>query len=408
VSVLAAPAARRDVRIISLVAVAHAFSHFFQLALPPLFPLLRAEFGVGYVALGAVMSLFYAVSAIGQTTAGFLVDRFGARPILLGGLALFAASIGSASLAPTYWWLLLIAVPAGLGNCVFHPADFAIFNAGVTPGRLGRAFSVHSLYGNLGWTAAPVVVVGLSAIVGWRGALAAVAALGLLVAAVLSRQRALAVDHRPRAAGRKVAGPGSLADDLRILFQGPILMAFAYFVLIATALIGMQTFSVSAMMAAHEAPLAIATGALTGFLLGGATGILAGGIVADRTRRHDLVAASGLTSAAALTAVLAGAALAAPALMPVMALIGFSVGITNPSRDMLVRAATPTGASGKVYGFVYSGLDLGSSVTPLVFGGLLDHGHPRAIFAGAACFMLLAIATVVQVRRRAVRALASA
>ena len=253
----------------AVVGLAHGLSHFFQLSLPPLFPLLRDELGVGYAALGAVMSLFYIVSGIGQTTAGFLVDRFGARPILLGGIALFATAIASASLATSYWMLLPVAVAAGLGNSVFHPADFAIFNASVSPARLGRAYSMHSIFGNVGWAAAPLVVVGLSAAVGWRAALVTVGGLGLLAALALGTQASLMVDHRVRGAARRPTEPTSLADDVRVLLQAPILMAFAYFALIATALIGMQTFSVSAMVAVHEAPLGVATGALTGFLLGG-------------------------------------------------------------------------------------------------------------------------------------------
>jgi FSR family fosmidomycin resistance protein-like MFS transporter len=408
VSIAVAPALRRDVQVISLVGLAHGLSHFFQLSLPPLFPLLRDELGVGYAALGAVMSLFYIVSAIGQTSAGFLVDRFGARPILLGGIALFGASIAGAALATSYWMLLPVAVAAGLGNSVFHPADFAIFNASVSPARLGRAYSVHSICGNVGWAAAPVVVVGLSAGLGWRGALVVVGSLGLVAALALGTQSSLVVDHRMRSAARRGPASAGLAADVRVLTQTPILMAFAYFALVATALIGMQTFSVSAMVAIHDAPLGLATGALTGFLLGGATGILAGGLVADRTRRHDAVAAGGMLVAAMLTLALATGAVGITLLTPIMMLTGLSLGVTGPSRDMLVRAATPPGASGKVYGFVYSGLDLGSAITPLLFGWMLDHGAPRAIFVGIAAFMLLTIATIVQVRRQAARPLPSA
>ena len=167
---------RRDVHVIGLIAVAHFFSHFFQLTLPPLFPLLKTVFGVPYVALGLAMSVFYGASGIGQTLSGFLVDRIGAARVLLGGMALFASSVALAGLVPSYWMLLPVALLAGLGNSVFHPADYSILNASVDPRRIGRGYSVHSISGNLGWAVAPTVVVGLTASSGWRAALVTVGA----------------------------------------------------------------------------------------------------------------------------------------------------------------------------------------------------------------------------------------
>ena len=383
-----------DIRIIGLVAAAHFFSHFFQLTLPPLFPLLKEVWGVPYVALGLVMSVFYGASGIGQTASGFLVDRVGAHRVLLGGMALFSASVALSGLVPTYWLLLPVALLAGLGNSVFHPADYSILNASVDPRRIGRGYSVHSISGNLGWAAAPTVVVGLTAHFGWRVALVTVGAVGLAVVGLLATQLRAFVGGRPAERARSTTG-----REVRLLLTAPILSAFAYFAFIATALIGVQTFGVTTLMRIYETPLGLATGALTAFLVGGATGILAGGLLADRTRRHDIVAVAGLVTAAGFMMLLATGALA-PALLPVvLGLTGFCHGATGPSRDMLVRAATPPGASGKVFGFVYSGLDLGSCLTPLAFGWLLDHGDPRMLFVAVAILMLCTIATVAQVRR---------
>ncbi len=399
-------ALRRDVRIIGLVSSAHFLSHFFQLALPPLFPVLKSAFGVPYLAFGLVMSVFYTASGIGQTVSGFLVDRFGARRVLLTGLTLLAATIGLCGLTPSYWMLLPLAVLAGLGNSVFHPADYSIFNSAVSPRRLGRAYSVHGVSGSLGWTAAPVVVVGLTALAGWRAALLAVGALGLVVALLLYTQRSALAGKRPEA-NRAARHQEDLRSGVRLLFVAPVLMTFAYFVLLSISLVGMQTFGVSAIVQVYDAPLGLATGALTALLLGGAAGTLMGGFLADHTQRHDLVAATGMCVGAVFTLVIASGVPAPGAVPVLMGLTGLSLGVTSPSRDMLVRAATPPGASGKVYGFVYSGLDLGSTVTPLAIGWLLDHGEPRAVFVVSAIFMLLTIATVVQVRRHAVPATAS-
>ncbi len=398
----------RDVRVIGLVGSAHFFSHFFQLVLPPLFPILKEELGVPYVALGLLMGVLFAASGIGQTVSGFLVDRWGAARVLLAGMALLAGSIAAIGLTHSYGALLAVAVLAGLGNSVFHPADYSIFNASVNARRLGRAYSVHGICGNLGWTAAPAVVVGLTGLYGWRAALMIVGVVGLGAVALLATQSHFLADGGGRGAARTMGRPRSLADDLRLLTAAPILAAFGYFTLLAISLIGMQTFSVAALMAIYHVPLGLATGALTAMFLGSALGVLAGGFLADRTSRHHLVAAGGMTAGAVLALVLASAVPPTALLPVVMALAGFFLGSTSPSRDMLVRAATPPGASGKVYGFVYSGLDLGSSLTPLAFGWLLDHGEPRAVFVMAAVFMLLTIGTVVQVRRHGVPAVARA
>ncbi|HYB69636.1 MAG TPA: MFS transporter [Candidatus Bathyarchaeia archaeon] len=398
---IARPGLRGDVRVIGLISVAHFFSHFYQLVLPPLFPLLKTVFDVPYVALGLTMSVFFGASGIGQTCSGFLVDRLGAHRVLMGGMALFAGAIALAGLVPTYWMLLPVTLLAGLGNSVFHPADYSILNASIDPRRIGRGYSVHGISGSLGWAVAPTVVFTLTEHVGWRAALVTVGALGCVVVALLATQGAAFAAARARARGQ-----GTVAN-LRVLLSAPILSAFAYFALIATALIGVQTFGVTGLMRVYETPLALATAALTAFLLGGAGGTLVGGVLADRTSRHDLIAASGLFLTASLMMLLATGTLSSSLLPVILAIAGFSQGATSPSRDMLVRAATPAGASGRVFGFVYSGLDLGSCLTPLAFGWILDHRDPRMLFAVVAVLMLATIGTVVQVRRSARPATAS-
>jgi FSR family fosmidomycin resistance protein-like MFS transporter len=330
---------------------------------------------------------------------GFLVDHLGARRVLPAGMALLAGAMGLAGLTSTYWALAVASILGGFGNSVFHPADYSIFNASVSSARLGRAYGIHGICGNLGWAAAPAVVVGLAGPLGWRGSLLTVGAVGVTAAVALSTQGATLADRVEPALRGATSAPG-LGASVKLLLAPSILTAFAFFAFIATSLIGIQTFSVSAMVQIFDAPLGLATGALTAFLLGSATGILVGGFMADRTRRHDLVATCGLVAGASLSLIIASAAPTLTFLPGVMALMGFCLGTISPSRDMLVRAATPPGASGKVYGFVYSGLDLGSCLTPLLFGWFLDHGEPRMVFVTSATFMLLTIATAVQVRRR--------
>jgi MFS family permease len=391
--------ARRDLRIIGFVSAGHFTSHFFQLTLPAVFPLLRGQFDVSYVALGFIVSVFYAASGVGQTISGFLVDRFGARRVLLTGFTVFATAMALAGMSVSYWMLVAITPFAGLGNSVFHPADYAIFNDVVDPRRLGRAYSVHSVLGNLGWVAAPIVIVGCSALFGWRIAVTAAGVAGLGVALVLAWQTRGLADHRaPRTAP---ASPGSgVLRDLRVLMIAPVLLAFVYFALLSTAYVGIQTFGVPALVSIYGAPLSLATGALTGFLLGSTAGTLAGGFLADRTRRHGLVAGVGMLPCVALTLAVAGGGLPLGVIAGALGFVGFFLGVTQPSRDMLVRDATPRGASGKVFGFVYSGLDLGSALTPPALGWVMDRGEPRAVFFAIAAFMVVTLVTVLEVRRR--------
>jgi len=399
--------AAADARLIAIVCAGHTLSHFYSLVLPPLFPVLRGELRVSYAALGALITAWATASAISQPVSGFLVDRFGARRVLASGLVLLSSAIALAGMAPSYWALVPIMALAGLGNGVFHPADYSIFNSRVDPKRLGRAYSAHSSSGSLGWVLAPIVVGGLTAMGGWRMAVTSVGAVGVLAAVFISRQRAL--DDGPRRApARAEIGAPALAAEIRPLLTPPILMAFAYFALIAASMSAMQAFAVTTMVAIYDTPLTMAAGALTAYLLGSAAGVICGGFAADRMRRHDVFASGGMAVAAALTLLFASGAPPAALLAALLALIGFAKGATNPSRDMLVRAATPRGASGQVFGFVYSGLDVGTLVMPPIYGWLIDRGQPRAVFVVAAALMALTIVTVLEVGRQGHAARATA
>ncbi|MBI3824960.1 MAG: MFS transporter [Candidatus Rokubacteria bacterium] len=386
-----------DVRVIATVGAAHTISHFFQLALPPLFPLIKAELDVSYLALGLVLTASFVGSGISQPISGFLVDRFGALRVLVTGMVLLAGGIGLVGLAPTLAVLVPLAFLAGLGNGAFHPADYALLNASVDPSRVGRGYSMHSIGGNLGWVLSPIVTVGLSQAFGWRTALVVIGALGLVAAAVLARQGRALADHR--ALARPHAG--GLLGDVRSLLTAPILLVFSYFAVLAMAWVGLQSFLVPVLTAMYAVPLGVAGAALTGFLIGNSSGILAGGVLADRTARHDRVAGAGVVAAGLLTLVVASGRAPIGGVIALLACAGFCIGVTTPSRDMLVRQATPAGASGKVFGFVYSGLDLGSCLMPLLFGWLLDRNEPRAVLGLTAALLVLMVFTVLRVRRRA-------
>ncbi|MEO8137181.1 MAG: MFS transporter, partial [Betaproteobacteria bacterium] len=367
-----------------------------------LFPQLKAEFNVSYAELGIVMTVFYVMSGVCQTLAGFAVDRYGARRVLLFGIAMIALPALLMALASSFWTLLLGAALAGLGNSVFHPADFTILNTRVDPRRLGHAFSVHGVAGSLGWAAAPLSVTALGAAFGWRGALLLAGAGGLVLLGILYANRRVFATDAEAASLRLIDAERRLrsAGGLGPLLTAPVWLCFGYFLMLAMALTGLQSFAIPALMDLSQIALTSATMALTCYFLGNTAGTLTGGFAAGWTRRHDLVAAGGMGAGAILFFLVAAGLVDSWLLLPVFTLSGFASGITGPSRDLIVRGATPKGATGRVYGFVYSGLDTGAAMAPALLGYLLDHGRPAGVFLFIAVALLLGVGTVMQVRQR--------
>jgi FSR family fosmidomycin resistance protein-like MFS transporter len=402
---ITADSTRRDVKVIALVAAAHGCSHFYQLVLPPLFPFITQSLGIGFEEAGLLVACFYGVSGLAQTPAGFLVDRFGARRVLLGGLALAATTVTLMSLMPSFWVAIPLVVMAGLGNSVFHPADYSILSHTVSKSRMARAYGVHTFSGNIGWAAAPITMLPLAAVVGWRGALAIAGVTGLGIALFLASQSGvLATAHAERTTISTTFAKSPRASTLALLASAPILLCFAYFFLLSVSLTGNQTFMPAALNQLYGTSLATAGVALSAYLATGSLGIIVGGIAADRTQRHDGIVAAGLLVAAAIMITVGFVPLPDLAIVAAVALAGFASGTTTPSRDMLVRGATPVGATGKVFGFVYSGLDLGAAVTPPVLGFFLDRGEPQMVFVLSAAALVLTIATAFRVgKARAAR-----
>lgn len=388
-------------RVLSAVSGAHFVSHVHILALPPLFPLLRDGFGVGFVELGLVLTLFNVVTMLTQAPVGFWVDRIGPQRALVAGLLLGGLAFVLAGVLGSFTGLLAAAVLAGLANAVYHPADYAILGARMHEGHVGRAFSIHTFAGYLGGAMAPAFMLGAAWAFGVGGALVAVGLLGPLAALPLLRGAAA---ERP--AVRPPLAPGETKPRL---VSATVLVLMGFFVMIALAQGAVQSFGVSAWAASRGLDLVTGNMALTAWLALSAAGVLAGGWVADRTRRHGAVAAAGFTAAGVL--ILVGGLVAMPgwALIAVMGASGFLSGLIMPSRDMLVRAAAPPGQAGAVFGIVSTGFNIGGVAGPPAWGWLLDHGQPHGIFLGAAACMGLAVAiAAAQDLRRQRRALAAA
>ncbi len=385
------------VRIVGAVSAAHFVSHYYILLLAPLLPFVRADYGVSYTEIGFAFAAFNGVSAALQTPAGFLVDRLGARILLIAGLAIGAGAFMVAGAVDSFWVMVAMFALAGVGNTVYHPADYALLSHHVPADRIGQAFSVHTFAGMLGSAAAPASLLMMQSLWGWRGAFIGTGILGFAVAAVL-----LAV--RDNAEIKTITAPrdaaATTAVGWRLLLSAPILLNLVFFVLLAMMSGGIYNYSVVALGALYATPVTTANAALSGNLLLSAIGVLIGGVLVGRTTRHGAVATLGLAGIALFTALIAQIDLGTLALIAAMSAAGFCSGVIMPSRDMIVRAVTPPGSFGKVFGFVTTGFNIGGIISPLIFGAIMDHGGPRLVFLLVAAFSLIAIVTVATRPRR--------
>jgi len=399
---------RQDAPTIGVVSFAHGLSHFCQLVVPPLFPFIGAAFGLSNTQLGALMSVFFVVSFAGQAAAGFVVDRFGAARVLYAGLALLALAALGLGASPSYAVMLVFMAVAGLGNSVFHPVDFSILNARVSAPRLGHAYAAHGISGSLGWALAPVFVVGVAQATGsWRAALFAVAGLVALVllGVWLSRQW-LAVEPEaapapragaPGAAGSAAAAGAGALDFLRL---PAVWSCFAFFLIASMALGAMKTFAPQAAGQLHQIAPAQVAMYLSIFMACSAAGMVLGGHLARDPSRSAHIVGLGFGSAALMALLLGLGDWSALTVAVLFGLMGVGTGVAGPSRDLLVKAATPKGATGRVYGVVYSGLDVGMTVSPLVFGLLMDAGAYREMWLLLAALQGLLIVAAFNVRRQ--------
>jgi MFS family permease len=382
-----------DNRIISLVCSAHFVSHFYILVLPPLFPFIREFYGVSYTQLGFALTAFNVTTALCQTPAGFLVDRIGARSVLVCGLVLGAICLAVVGLIPSFWLLVAMFAVFGIANGVYHPADYAILSQLVSQERAPQAFSLHIFAGFLGTAVTPATMLILQGVLGWQGAFVAASMMGLLVAVALVAQPAALFEAPPKPV--RAAGKEKDKGGWSLLLSGPILLNLLFFVMITFSTTGVQNYSAVALHEAYGTPIGIANTALTANLMLSAFGVLAGGVVAARVGRPEWIAAGSFLGIALTGAVIGIADLGFALLLVVMSLNGFVNGLMQPSRDMIVRAVTPEGQFGKVFGFVTTGFNIGGIIAPLLFGWVLDAGHPRAVFFLVCGLSLLAILTLI-------------
>jgi len=396
---IAAPVAKaRDFRVISLVGAAHFMSHVYVLMLPPLFIYARGEYGVSFEQLAYAMAAFGICSASLQVPAGFVVDRFGSGALLIAGLALSATGVAIVGLVPAYWALILGYALLGVANTVYHPADYAILSHGVSAPRMAQAYSIHTFLGMAGQAAAPAFMLAMASLFdNWRSGFLGIAVITYAVAAVLLLQKdALSDRHvaQREDGARKHAPMMERESRWKILISGPIIRSFIFFALLTLTGSAMQNFTIVGFGALNGTPAAQASVGLTAFLIFNALGVLSGGFIAERFRHPTRIATVGLAASGVTILILAYVNFPIALFVAMLALSGFLNGVIMPSRDLIVRAVTPPGAFGVVFGFVTTGFNVAGVIAPLLYGRLMDEGQPRIIFICAAVFTALALTMV--------------
>lgn len=395
---LSPPPLRQDATLIGLIGLAHAVSHFSQLLLAPLFPWLKEAFGVSYTELGLLLTIFFVVSSVVQTASGFVVDRFGPRPVLLCGLTLLGLAALGYACSQTYAMLAACAVIAGIGNGVFHPVDYTLINRKVHKTRLGHAYSAHGITGTLGWALAPLLMVPVAIAWGWRAAMFSASAVAFLVLAVMWWQRdqlTLAVQGPAASAAIDSPAEGPF-DFLRI---PAVWVCFGFFFFFAMALSVVQSFAPESARQLHGVPQHWVALCLSVYMVGSACGMVGGGFLASDPARCERVVGVGMGLAASIALMVAFLPIYAGAVPLMFALMGLFSGSASPSRDLLVKRSTPENASGRVFGVVYAGLDIGQAIAPLIFGRLMDLHHYRDVWIGLALVQLVLIVSAFNVRR---------
>ncbi|WP_367847187.1 MFS transporter [Rhodoferax sp. WC2427] len=392
-----APSLRQEAGVIGLVGGAHMISHFSQLLLAPLFPWLKDDFHASYAELGLLMSIFFVVSCAVQMASGFVVDRFGPRPILFAGLALLGLAAFGFSISTSYAMLAAFSVLAGIGNGVFHPVDYTLLNRKISAPRLGHAYSVHGITGTLGWALAPAMLVPLTLAFGWRTALVCAGALAFAVLAVLWIYRdRLAL---PVLSAGKPGAPQMEGGSMGFLRIPAVWMCFGFFFCFAMALSVVQAFAPEAARQLHNVPPDLVALCLSVYMLCSAGGMVLGGFLAADPARCERVIGVGFGFAASIALALGFADVPAWSVPVLFGLMGFASGTGGPSRDLIVKRAAPANATGRVYGVVYSGLDIGQAISPLLFGTLMDHRQYAGVFIGLAVVQGVLIASAFNVRK---------
>lgn len=387
----------QSVRILTLISSGHALSNFYVLCIPALIPFLKTEFGVSYTLLGLLLTVRPITTGLLQIPVGFLVDHLGGKRMLIAGLFTLSISFILLSMVPNFWSAMPVMVLFGVGISTIRPSNYTILNASISPTWIGRAFGINMFAAHAGRAVAPPLMVSIAVLWDWRMALLIAGVVGLIVTVALMTQWRIVRDDAVRV--KRPEGLGFF-QEIRMLASGSLFLFFIFFIFNALTTHGIHSFTVAALAELHGTPLTVASSALTGYLVAGAIGVLAGGFLVDKTPRHILVAVAVLIGSGALFVILGSVSMPMTLIVATLSLAGILQGILRPARDMLMRAVIPRESFGKAIGMVATGAAIGGAMAPLIFGWILDVGKANWLFYVLAMCLVILIVTVVIPKRR--------
>ncbi len=385
------PDRSQSVRILTLISTGHALSNFYVLCIPALIPFLKLEFGVSYALLGALLSVRAITSGLFQIPMGYMVDRLGGKRVLISGLFMLSLSFLLFAFIPSFWWAMPLMVLFGIGIATMRPSNYTILNASISPSWIGRAFGINMFAAHAGRAVAPPLIVSIAIFWDWRVAMFTAGALGIVVATTLTSQWRIVRDDVVRP---QKTHDLSFLQEIRSLASGSLFVLFIFFIFNALTTHGVHSFTVAALAELRETPLTVASGALTGYLVASALGVLAGGFLVDRTPRHTLIAVAVMLASGALFVLIGSVNMSIALIIIAMSVAGALQGVLRPARDMLMRAVIPLESFGKAIGMVATGAAIGGAAAPIIFGWILDTGHASWLFYVLAACLVICIITI--------------
>lgn len=396
---------REDTRyVVGVVTGAHFVSHLYLLAYPPLFPLLGPEFDVTTTQLGLIVTAIYVPTLLIQLPLGELVDRIGAKRVLAAGMVVTSMGITLSGLAPTYRILLAFAFVSGVGQSVFHPADYALLETVTEREHEGKAFSTHTFGGFAGFAAAPALIGGIAIPYGWRPALLAVGSIGFVYAAVMYLTTASVHSRRIQGTSKEgdVADGTPLLDSLSFVLRAELILLFCFYLVSMMAIVGLQSFTTVFAVRSFGFDEPAANTVLTAYLAFSALGVIGGGPLADALPAERVIVATFVLSAAGVgAAVIGGPNAGFLGAVALFSLVGLCTGAALPSRDKLANSFAEAGATGRSFGFFFTGLSLGAVISPALLGFVIDAVSIGLAFLLVGGFLVLAAAVAVAIARPA-------
>lgn len=186
-------------KILWTASLSHALIHVYELAIPALLILIQADFGVGDLAMGRVVTLYGLLFGVGALPSGYLVDRLGSRLLLTACLWGAAACTAAMAFSPSFGAFAASAGCMGLALSIYHPAGTALITHSLPVS--GRIFATHGMLGNLGVAGSSVIAGTLGALFGWRWALGLLSLAGIVLGLRVSALPTPRVDDVQRRPG---------------------------------------------------------------------------------------------------------------------------------------------------------------------------------------------------------------